>query len=755
MSDSRYLRRLSESIAGLQGQVRDLSRGIGLGRSSFNGGGITSYSPDGTSIQARYGEQHDGTNGAAAFNGPRPPTPEWSEEFGDPLTAVVGGVLARWEGAFEGGAVALLNHSHVEVHASTDPNFTGLFFGTLRGTITSARGGELPVWLPPLEAGGYYFRLVARTTTGQASLPSAVIGPVNSLKVREEDLGFALDALGGNTITPSTTEPSGDHKLGDLWLQLPDNITHRWTPDGWVESRDAGISEAILTAEAAQEAAALGAQLFVQPAKPTGLTAADKAIWVDSDDDNVSYTWDGTDFVRRQISNSSIKPNSLIAKDVVATGTVSAALLEAILVLATIIIAGDPTGEHTRIDNTGVAVFIDDPVDGIPNEVARLGRQTGGVDPETGRQSWVITEQGRASLRGLSVSEDPIFNGRPLSAMLSAGSRGLVAFGKVDYPQTPGIGVGELGIMEVSFVPEAGRAYAVFCDNLNVAGTVAQDDVWMNVRYATGATKPQVTSSTLVGPVMDAIPAANRYRTYGFSSFLMGVPGNAGVQPVHRLLWTVARGAGGSGTCTVVACQPTVMVWDIGPNVVGTGVINTGGASTTPPAAVQRLDEWHDALWSATYNGSGAYDSGSEMIQGYTSYYPARGNARSLVGWPDMTSRLAGVPDASIEKIELSLYANHWNNNNGGTGVFGFHGNASQPGSFNGTPNQFSWANWGRNQRITIDVTGLAGVKNGFRSGSIRGFTVGPGPSTDPIYYGRFNGAGMAEPPRLHIVYYK
>lgn len=378
------------------------------------------------------------------------------------------------------------------------------------------------------------------------------------------------------------------------------------------------------------------------------------------------------------------------------------------------------------------------------------------VDPASGRQSSNVTESGIASFQRVDSAEDPIVLGLPLVGYHIAQNRGrLVGYGKATVNAYTGIGFGELGTIEVAFTAEGGRAYAISFEGLNVAGNTAGDDVALRVRNA-GASTPQVTSPLQVGPIYDQITAINRYHDFSFFRFLMGVP--EGIpSSLQRLLVTVSRGAGGTGALEVVQCEPQIMVLDVGPNVQNTGVANLGGAPAPGGVpAVQRREILTDANWSATYNGGGGLDSEPEIIQGYTSYYTPRGNAKGLIGFPDVTGLLAGVTDDRIERIELSLYANHWYYNSGGNGIFGYHSNTSRPGSFvNASTGQWSWNNWGRNQRIVMDITNNSGLKAALRSGAVRGFTVGPGTTTDPIYYGRFNGASMAEPPRLRIVYYQ
>lgn len=453
------------------------------------------------------------------------------------------------------------------------------------------------------------------------------------------------------------------------------------------------------------------------------------------------WQWDGDSWEPRTFGDG-----VLDALDVgkLVTGTLAAGVS---------ITIGNSASDHTVIDGTdGLSFLVDDPTDGVPNLISRFGRDAGGFDPATGLQTWAIPSDGRASLHGLSVTEDPLIQGQPLSVLLdNSGAGRLVAFGQVNFPGFSGVGLGRLGIMEVAANLRTDRSYRVYVQGLNILGTVTLDDVEIDLRTSGGPGQPDVNNAVAAGPFYSNIPGAGRYRHHDWSSFL-SVPYTG----LHRFLLTVRRGDGGSGSLNVNNCQPILAIYDTGPHVLNVGVLNTGGAPTGA-APVQRNEILTDALWSATYNGGGGLDSEPEIIQGYTSSYTPRGNAKSLIGFPDVTALLAGVTDDRIERIELSLYASHWYYTSGGHGLFGYHNNASRPGSWPVTAStgQWSWNNWGRNQRITMDITNLSGLKAALRTGNVRGFTVGPGTTTDPIYYGRFNGAGMAEPPRLHIVYYK
>lgn len=171
---------LGREIALIKRQLAGLAQPQ-LANSSLEDAAINEYDRDGL-LGSIFGTQYDGTHGVVPVSGPIPPVPA-------NITAesVPNGVVVHWPGEYvplpppyPGMAatpqVAPLDFQLVEVHASTDANFTGLFFETKRQEIVSARGGE--VFIPVGPDVAVYIRLVTRTTAGKRSLPSAIVGPV-------------------------------------------------------------------------------------------------------------------------------------------------------------------------------------------------------------------------------------------------------------------------------------------------------------------------------------------------------------------------------------------------------------------------------------------------------------------------------------------------------------------------------------------------------------------------------------------------
>lgn len=232
--------RLASQLAEALDRIKALEEGgVGLGRSSFERGGITQFVPGTDTPAAKFGQQFDGTTGAAAFTGPVPPRQS--------APTVQGGVerlTVRWDGLWyravdETGrpTFAPLDWSSTEVHVvqveiGAPAPAPGITFETLRGNIASPRGGETSILgLAPDK--DCYVWLVARATTGKWSEPSPVVGPVRVTRLTVEDLD--LESIGGNTVFYGDETPTAN-KIGDLWLRETGVVTT--PPDGDPTSDD-------------------------------------------------------------------------------------------------------------------------------------------------------------------------------------------------------------------------------------------------------------------------------------------------------------------------------------------------------------------------------------------------------------------------------------------------------------------------------------------------------------------------------------
>lgn len=698
-----------------------------LGHSSFEGGGITQYSADGTTILGRYGDQFDGTGGLVAFNGPPPPTPA---NF--TVLPALGALIIRWEGEWEDDGsdrpvVAPLNFTHVEVHTSTDPAFSGLMGATKRSEITSARGGEAIVQANATQT--WYVRLVARNNAGQASSASVVIGPVTPLNVTD----YSGTTVFYGTVQPTTVKP-------DLWLKQisagppPKYETWRFDPgtSTWVKLADQGATDALATAVAAQAAADTKAKIFNQNSMPTWTGAAGTAVWFDADDGNKPYNFNGTTFVPMLLGNGAISPNSLVASQVVVTGTITAALFEALMILTNTIIAGNPNGAHVLLDATGVYAFAVDPLTGLPYIATRLGTVGDdfvGVTGADGAVKGGIDSTGLITGRAGAFSESVTIGGRTLTTILGDGPRGLVTWGTIS-----GGGVAtaaERGDCAISFVAKAGRAYQIMCGPVQMISTVSGDYCQMTIRYTTNGIMP-TTSSSYIG-----FGICQHGNTTQIDTLIQ----NSGAVDYVMVLLITHQRQFGSGNVTMTGTPGYVQIIDIGPTMADAIVTGGGGAGTL----VTRTDSFAPTWWHV-YNGSSALISmGNDLYQGYET---TNGNTKSMVGFPDLTATLTG---ATVQKMWVELLSEHWWYADGGFPYIGVHPNLANTTTWpSGATGQFAAAKMGRGDSKWIELP--LGWYANFKSGAYRGLVFGPGPGTnDRNYYGRYDAPSM----RLHVQYTK
>jgi hypothetical protein len=128
------------------------------------------------------------------------------------------------------------------------------------------------------------------------------------------------------------------------------------------------------------------------------------------------------------------------------------------------------------------------------------------------------------------------------------------------------------------------------------------------------------------------------------------------------------------------------------------------------------------------------------------------GNQRSLIGF-DATAVQSDLSGAEVLACFVTLYANHWYYNAGGTAIIGTHGHTNRPGSFSATTNRIQSASWPKPGLRTVDLGTTIGGE--FKAGTTKGVALGPGPSNSVSYYGRFDGCGDSHVPYLTITYRK
>ncbi|MFB7738230.1 hypothetical protein ACFC08_28355 [Streptomyces sp. NPDC056112] len=244
---------LPVEVARLRRELAQVRKGQRIAHGASIENSTLEVRDDSNRLRTILGLQGDGTVGMQAVNGPPPPTPS-----APVVASVIGGVTASWDGAFEGGAIIPMDWNRVEVHASTSPDFIPDPV-SLQSTIETAQGGTVVV---PCQ-NPVYVRLLARNTSGTASLPSAVVGPFGPKAV------VATEILDGIVTTV---------KLAD------DAVTAAKVAAGAIDSR--AIADAAVGAQKIGDAAVTTGKLAAGAVNMNALTAAlaDTASqrWVDA-----------------------------------------------------------------------------------------------------------------------------------------------------------------------------------------------------------------------------------------------------------------------------------------------------------------------------------------------------------------------------------------------------------------------------------------------------------------------------------------
>jgi hypothetical protein len=342
--------RLSAQLVKLEREVAGFARSPQLAHSSLEDGFVDEYDRDGN-ISSRWGQQFDDSHGTYSLRGPVPPAPT-----APIVTPILQGLRVAWDGFFAGDAIVPMDFSRVEVHVDDSPGFDPITAETLRATIETPRGADVIIALPGV-TDPRYVKLVTRSLPGNSSAASEEVAGTPA------DPGEVI--VVGTKIYYGPTTPV-DPKLGELWYAEvsagppPVYESRRWDGDSWEPLADEGAANALAEAVAAAEVAALKGRLFAQTSAPANPPAAGQPnlalndFWIDTDDGNRPYRWNGTSWFATRWGNNAIAPASLVASSVLVTGSITAALIAASQITADKMVAGTITAASAILATASV-----------------------------------------------------------------------------------------------------------------------------------------------------------------------------------------------------------------------------------------------------------------------------------------------------------------------------------------------------------------------------------------------------------------
>jgi hypothetical protein len=495
--------------------------------------------------------------------------------------------------------------------------------------------------------------------------------------------------------------------------------------------------------------------------------------------------------VANSITSAELASASVIAGKIAANAVTASTILAGALVASKIstgelaanvrIIAGPTAGTHAEMSDTGFRAFVEDPVDNVPNEAVRMGTDTGdlfALFDSTGGVRASIADTGFASFSGLNVDADMTMQGIPLLGKLGNSlpdivdflndpvnyardyevdpigiieqyGKGVVAWDQfnsnTDFPTRSITTSQETALFELAFDLEPGRQYMYQMSPL-VLDHTSGGTFGAVVRGTTDGTGPTLSSPVRSRDFIDGGSAGQS------SVSIHGNLINGGVitQTQVRLLFGITAGSSFTGTLTLAQINQDfyASIVDVGPVKTRTGTIRTyktGGTTGGGTAAVKTYTKTYTSTSSATYQGGGTKRTDTpDVVQGYNSF---NGDGKGLWIFPSMTADLTG---ATVNKVEVYAYANHWYYNSGGTGLVKVHGYTSAPASSPSMTTAKTVSGWPKPGGLWVTLP--SSLYAGFKSGTYRGFGFGPSGGTNLLYYGRFNGGTGA---KIRVTYTK
>lgn len=482
--------------------------------------------------------------------------------------------------------------------------------------------------------------------------------------------------------------------------------------------------------------------------------------------------------IRSMASSTLIEPGAVQA-DHISANAVTASKLETDLILSTNIYAGQPTGRHAKMSPLGFQTFAPDPDGGAPFVATSLG--TSSKDSleiyNSGDLVASINDEGRGQFSTMSAADDidvksypllgttadyepAVSGGALIEGHLDKAARGLVAYGVI--PTDGQVLNSNAQVFTLPFMAYPGRSYrAVMPSQLVTLGSGANNgrDTGFRMALATnngsGGFNSRVTIAwgQLHGEGEVTLPPIERTLRCNRGGTSSGGELNPGLNEIS--IWCNA-----SSTATITIHNAggglPITVHDEGLDTPSTGAY----VYTAPSTPVKQT---YTSIWVGSsyrvYEGTGSAASPqpSDMVHGpVPGVTPVRNRlahvlfTQGAVSGQTGTTLASAMSGASVQKIEVELYANHWYYGDGGYATIRPSNRTSLPST--GTPGSGTatrTSKWAKGTSRWVTLTGTLATN------AIRSIVVGYPTSTALSEYGRFNAPGQSNPPRLRITYTK
>lgn len=376
-----------------------------------------------------------------------------------------------------------------------------------------------------------------------------------------------------------------------------------------------------------------------------------------------------------------------------------------------------------------------------------------------------INQNDTVAIQDLSVTSDPLIMGQSFSGHLApkasfqaGASRGAL----VDPALTTS---GETGFYEATFEFEAGHQYELRSSNFWVRPNTGCTRIDVNLRYTVSddpdvappavsiasnyfARWPQavVTGGIGHGVVLQRLITFPKYLHFRFLLSLVSFGGTAYIEMSSE------NHANATTTTTIEPEVVQLWVMDTGAAPWTNRAATNTGAGT--PAAIKRYTRTYYPTWVRRFSGTGAtLASSGTMAQGLDPDLTSAGDQATQFGGflRDGTGNLIAtdLSGATIEKLELWMWAREWGYPNGGTAVIRYHNNASA-GTLSTAAGLIQQSGWKPYQGRWVDITAWAPQ---FLANTAKGIQIGPAGNNAPSFFGKFRSHSQSNPPRIRATF--